>query len=299
MTAILETSGLTKRYGARTSVNNLSITVNEGDIYGFLGLNGAGKTTTIRMVLNLIKPTAGSVRIFGKDVRRHFLEIARDVGALVELPAFYPYLSAWKNLEVLRLATGGVSKNRIGEVLEMVRLADRAHDRVRSYSQGMRQRLGIAQALLARPRLVILDEPTNGLDPHGMKYFREMIQELNKKEGATFLISSHLLHEIELSATRVAIIKEGNLVIEETVSNILARTVNSVRIRAHPAKEAAAVAGKMEGVQQCVALDDGALQVFLDRSRFAHLNAELHRNNLEVSEFAPVKMSLEEYFLSR
>src|SRR5436190_16328763 len=199
MVAVLQTQGLSKRFGAFQAVQDLNLEVQEGDIYGFLGLNGAGKTTTMRMILRLIRPTAGRVAIFGRDIRSDFIGIMKQVGSLVELPAYYPYLSAVKNLEILRLASGGVPVSRIAEVLDLVGLASRMHDRVGTYSQGMRQRLGIAMAFLAKPRLVFLDEPTNGLDPQGINHIRGMIKELNRKDGVTFVISSHLLHEIELT----------------------------------------------------------------------------------------------------
>src|SRR5688572_10780042 len=165
MSAVLETEGLTRKFGRFVAVDGLNLRVEEGDIYGFLGLNGAGKTTSIRMCLRLIRPTAGRVRLFGKDLHKSFISIMSQVGALVELPAYYPHLSARTNLEILRIMTPGVERARVDEVLELVGLGARRDSKVRTFSQGMRQRLGIAMALLPRPRLVILDEPTNGLDP--------------------------------------------------------------------------------------------------------------------------------------
>lgn len=299
MPTVLKTEGLTKEFGVRSVVNGLDMEVEAGDIYGFLGLNGAGKTTTIRMILNLIKPTSGKVYIFGKEVRKHFLEVIKDVGALVELPAFYPYLSAYKNMEVLRLACSNVPARRIDETLEMVGLASRKHDRVRTYSQGMRQRLGIAQALLANPRLVILDEPTNGLDPQGINSIREMIKTLNRSEGVTFIISSHLLHEIEITATRVGIIKEGKLLIQDSVDNLLARTARTVSLRASPAQKIKEIVSGKSWIEKCVEKEDGSFTLHLDPANSARLNAELVNNGVEVSELSPVKLSLEEFFLAQ
>src|SRR6185295_4155627 len=176
MVSVLQTEGLTKHFGQFKAVEDLNLDVQEGDLYGFLGPNGSGKTTSMRMILRLIRPTADRVEMFGEDVQADFIGIMERVGALVELPAYYPYLSAVKNLEVLRLISGNVPEARIPEILDTVGLASRMHDRVRTYSQGMRQRLGIAMALLAKPRLVFLDEPTNGLDPEGINHIRQVIQ---------------------------------------------------------------------------------------------------------------------------
>src|SRR5579863_4199000 len=185
MVALLQTEGLTKHFGSFPAVQDLNLEVQEGDLYGFLGPNGSGKTTTMRMILRLIRASSGRVFMFGRDTRTRFIEIMRQVGALVELPAYYPYLSAVENLEILRLVSGDTPASRIPEILETVGLASRMRDRVRTYSQGMRQRLGIAMALLTRPKLVFLDEPTNGLDPQGINQMRQVILDLNQKEGVT------------------------------------------------------------------------------------------------------------------
>jgi ABC-2 type transport system ATP-binding protein len=294
---ILETRGLTKRFGRIRAVQDVDLRVEEGDIYGFLGLNGAGKTTTIRMILQLIRPTAGAVAVFGKEMGRHFIEIMRRVGALVELPAYYPFLSARKNLELLALASGGVPNGRIREVLELVGLAERMDDRVGTYSQGMRQRLAIAMALLARPKLVILDEPTNGLDPHGINHIREAIQRLNREEGVTFVISSHLLHEVEITCNRVGIIKEGKLIVQDTVQNLLASSVSQVRLECEPRDTA-------EGVLRGLGLKprtlpDGAFRFYAGRADLPNVTRELVAAGVRVFSLHPERMSLEEFFLSR
>jgi ABC-type multidrug transport system ATPase subunit len=298
MVAVLETSGLTKHFGKLKAVQDLDLQVQEGDIYGFLGLNGSGKTTTMRMILRLIRPTAGRVSIFGQDVQKDFIAIMRRVGSLVELPAYYPYLSAVKNLEILRLATGGLPASRIPEVLETVGLRDRMHDRVGTYSQGMRQRLGIAMALLPRPRLVFLDEPTNGLDPQGMNHIRDVIQELNRKEGVTFLLSSHLLHEVEITCTRVGIIKEGRMVLQDTMRAILARTVTGVRIVCDQAQKAGALLKAQPWTREVRADPAGGLRAECESSRFAEINALLLGSGIQVSELSPVRQTLEDFFLS-
>jgi ABC-type multidrug transport system ATPase subunit len=299
MVAVLQTEGLTKHFGAFKAVQDLNLEVREGDLYGFLGPNGSGKTTSMRMILRLIRPTAGRVLIFGEDVGANFIGIMRKVGALVELPAYYPYLSAVQNLEILRLASGGVLASRIPEVLEEVGLGTRMHDRVRAYSQGMRQRLGIAMALLARPRLVFLDEPTNGLDPEGINHIREVIQELNRKEGVTFVISSHLLHEVELTCNRIGMIKEGKLIVQDRLDSIIARTVDGLHITADPPARAIALLKGREGLREVREEADGRIRIHCDASRFAELNAFLVGNGVTVSELTPARKTLEEFFLSQ
>lgn len=299
MSVVLRTEGLTKHFGRFRAVQDLNLEVREGDVYGFLGLNGAGKTTSLRMMLRLIRPTAGRVTFFGMDVRDHFIEIMRRVGALIELPAAYPYLSAAANLEILRKVAGGIPRSRIEEVLDLVGLRDRMHDKVRTYSQGMRQRLGIAMALLGRPRLVLLDEPTNGLDPHGINHIREVIREMNRREGVTFLISSHLLHEVEITCNRVGILKEGRLLLEDTVSRILARTVSGLRVEADPADRALEALRREAWVEEAHPDGAGGLRVKCDPSRFADVNALLVRAGVAVRELSPVRQTLEEFFLSQ
>ncbi len=299
MVAILKTEGLTKHFGRLQAVEDVDLDVQEGDIYGFLGLNGAGKSTTIRLILRLMRPTRGRVAVFGRDNRTDFIEIMKQVGSLVELPAYYPYLSAWKNLEILRLATGGVPRFRIEEVLQTVGLLDRMHDRVGTYSQGMRQRLGIAMALLPRPRLVILDEPTNGLDPHGINHIRGVIQSLNREEGVTFLISSHLLHEVEITCNRVGIIKEGRLILQDTMAGILARTVSGLSVRCDPVPRAIEVLGAQPWIQEAKEDGQGGILVRCDPSHFAQVNAVLQQAGAAVSELTPVRQTLEEFFLSQ
>src|SRR5688572_9099049 len=299
MVAVLETEGLTRRFGRLVAVDGLNLRVEEGDIYGFLGLNGAGKTTTIRMCLRLIRPSSGRVRIFGQDLRSSFISIMSRVGALVELPAYYPHLSARTNLEILRILTPGIEPSRIDKVLEMVGLAHRRDSAVRTYSQGMRQRLGIAMALLPRPRFVILDEPANGLDPQGIADIRNVLKEINQRDGVTLLISSHLLHEVEITCTRVGIIKSGRLVEQETIEAILAKAGTTVRIEASAPERALEVAKTLDYVQGAAADGDGVVKIRVAPERRADLNAELVKAGVQVSAFTPEQMTLENYFLSR
>ena len=299
MTAVLETEGLTRRFGRLLAVDDLNLRVGEGDIYGFLGLNGAGKTTTIRMCLRLIRPTSGRVRVFGQDLRSSFISIMSRIGALVELPAYYPHLSARMNLEILRVLSPGIERARIDEVLELVGLGARRDSAVRTFSQGMRQRLGIAMALLPRPRFVILDEPANGLDPQGIADIRAVLTDLNRREGVTILISSHLLHEVEVTCTRVGILKSGRLVEQESVEAILAKAGTAVRIEADPVERVLEIVRAMPYVQGAASDGDGAVTVRVAPEKRAELNAELVKAGVKVSGFVPERMTLENYFLSR
>jgi len=299
MSAVLETEGLTRRFGKFLAVDGLNLRVEEGDVYGFLGLNGAGKTTTIRMCLRLIRPTSGRVKLFGQDLRTSFISSMKQVGALVELPAYYPHLSARTNLEILRLLTPGIEASRVDQVLELVGLGARRNSSVRTFSQGMRQRLGIAMALLPRPRLVILDEPANGLDPQGIADIRGVLKDLNQKDGVTLLISSHLLHEVELTCTRVGILKAGKLVDQETVEAIRMKAGTAVRIEADPAPRALEIALALPWVEGAASDGEGTVKVRVPPERRAELNAELVKAGVKISGFVPEQMTLENYFLSR
>ncbi|WP_054956958.1 ABC transporter ATP-binding protein [Paenibacillus dakarensis] len=226
---VIQTKGLYKIYRNRTAVNNLDLKIARGDIYGFLGPNGAGKTTTIRMLLGLIKPTRGSIQLFGKDLTKDKMNILRRTGSLVEYPSYYGHLSAVDNLEALRRIIGG-PKSRISEVLSIVGLTNDAKRLVKGYSLGMKQRLGIAAALLGNPELLILDEPTNGLDPSGIQEIRELIKDMPKQHGITVLISSHLLSEVEQMAGRVGIIREGQLVFQDTIQSLISQSSSGMRL---------------------------------------------------------------------
>src|SRR4051794_19978970 len=212
----IEVRGLVKRYGEITAVDDVDLTVNAGDVFGYLGPNGAGKTTSLRMMLGLIRPTAGSVRLFGGDPQIS-VRALEGVSGFVEAPTFYPYLSGRRNLELYAGLDGGDAAGRIDGVLDTVQLTDRAKDKVKGYSHGMKQRLGIASALLRDPRLLLLDEPTTGLDPAGMRDMRRLIRRL-ADEGMTVLLSSHLLGEVEEICNRVAIVRRGSVVYEGSLA---------------------------------------------------------------------------------
>src|SRR6266516_4334212 len=217
---VLRTRNLSKQYGKRLAVDNLNLEVHRGEIFGFLGPNGAGKTTTIRMALGLIAPTSGSIEILGRDVFAHRAQVLPRVGALVETPALYSYLSGRNNLRAVASVLGGVPKARLDAVLELVGLGIRQKDRVRTYSLGMKQRLGVAIALLQDPDVLVLDEPANGLDPAGIVEMRDLMHRLSA-EGKTVFISSHLLTEVQQICTRVAIIHLGKLITESTIEDLI------------------------------------------------------------------------------
>lgn len=237
MEIVVQTNDLSKKFGSAYAVNNLNLKIPKGEIYGFLGPNGAGKSTTIRMLLGLMKPTFGEVQVFGKNLNKHRKQILRKVGALVENPSYYPHLTAYENLEVLRKILG-VPQKRIVEVLDIVKLSEVAHKKVKGFSLGMKQRLGIAASLLNQPQLLILDEPTNGLDPAGIIEIRELIQRLPEEYGMTVIISSHLLSEIEQVATRVGVIHKGKMIFQDTIESMMSLAKPQVRIRVEDTEQA-------------------------------------------------------------
>jgi ABC-2 type transport system ATP-binding protein len=219
---LIEIENLRKQYGNFTAVDNIGLNVVRGDVYGFLGPNGAGKSTTIRMMLSLVKPTSGSIKIFGKPLNENRNEILRNIGCIIEKPDFYLYLSALKNLELFGAISGKkITRQKIYETLELVGLSGRGNDLVKTFSHGMKQRLGIAQTLLHDPELIVLDEPTTGLDPQGIIDIRHLILRLKKELGKTIVLSSHILSEVELIASRMIIINKGRAVVEGSVDDLL------------------------------------------------------------------------------
>ncbi len=297
MDAAIQTVGLTKRFGKRTAVDGLDLEVRRGQIFGFLGPNGAGKSTTIRLLLGLLRADGGQAHVLGCEVVRERLRFAGRVGALVEEPAFYDHLSGRKNLEVLACLSGSRDGQRIDQVLELVGLADRQRDKVGAYSHGMRQRLGIAQALLPRPELVILDEPATGLDPKGLVEVRELMRFLCDEEGMTIFLSSHLLHEVELICSHVGVVSQGLLIAQGRVAELLARTETHLEVSVDDVESAAAVARELPYVDN-VAVTDGRLRVALGAESAADLNSALVAAGVRVSALAPARSSLEETYLS-
>lgn len=294
---ILRTLNLSKRFGQRWAVADLNLAVEPGQIFGFLGPNGAGKSTTIRMLLALIKPSRGSYEFFGQDAHRKGARVLRKIGALVEKPDFYLYLSAARNLQMLGELSGGVSRQRIAEVLDIVKLRDRIGDKVKNYSHGMRQRLGIAQAILNDPELIILDEPTTGLDPVGIKEIRELIVGLARDFGKTIFLSSHLLHEVEQTCTHMAIIDNGKLVVQGAVHDLLKATDFFItEIIVDDPERARAILTSETRIDK-ITLAENALKVHASDEARPEIIERLVQNGLKVSAVIP-RTSLEDYYLS-
>ena len=292
---ILSIKNLSKSFGKRKAVNNLSFDIKEGETFGFLGPNGAGKSTAIRSMLALIKPDEGDIEIFGKSVMKQKNSALQGVGALVERPDFYEYLSAHQNLSLLA-TMDNVSKKRIDEVLAIVGLTDRRDDKVKAYSQGMKQRLGIAQALLCDPKLLILDEPTNGLDPRGMKEVRDLIRNLSQ-EGITILLSSHILHEVEQVCTAMAIINLGKLIKIGSVHDLLNESDTSItEIKAVPLINAKKVLESLDYISN-ITESDRLFKVRIANNNLKKLTRDLVNADINVSAIIP-RTSLEDYFLS-
>ena len=294
---ILQTRQLGKQYGKRWAVKNLNLEVRRGDVFGFLGPNGAGKSTTIRMILSLIKPTTGETELFGYSLKFRRSDALRRVGGIVEKPDFYLYLSAYKNLEIIGALSGGTEKKRILEVLDLVGLANRTFDSVKTYSHGMKQRLGIAQALLSDPELVILDEPTNGLDPQGMKEVRDLIVHLSRDQKKTIILSSHLLNEIEQVANRMVIINNGELVVQGDVGELLDEGEKYVVIQANPQEKVEFVLKEQKDIIKNYTIHDEKFEVNMDFADIPMLNKSLVGAGIDVQALIP-KRSLEDLFLS-
>jgi ABC-type multidrug transport system ATPase subunit len=287
---LVQTKDLTKRYGNVRAVDRLNLAVRPGEVYGFLGPNGAGKTTTLRMLLGLVRASSGTAAVLGRAPGDP--ETLVRVGALVEEPAFYPYLSGRDNLRVLaRFAR--IGEHGMDEVLDAVDLLGRANDRVKTYSQGMRQRLGVAATLLKDPDLLILDEPTNGLDPAGMTDMRALIRRLGSGDR-TVLLSSHLLSEVEQVVDRVGVISHGSLIVEGAVDEIRGR--GSVLVRAEPLSAARERVERLLGSER-VKVVDGTLRLDSEPSRLSQINRELVLAGVAVSELRPVERTLEDVFL--
>lgn len=292
----LMTRGLTRRFGSRTAVDDLSIEVQEGDTYGFLGPNGAGKTTAIRCILGLIKKDAGDVAIFGETG----LAARRHVGAMVETPAFHKWMSGRANLERAVAFAGVGDRSDIDRALDLVGLRGREEEPVGTYSLGMRQRLGIARALVGRPRLLILDEPTNGLDPRGMKEVRDLLANLARTEKLTIFISSHLLSEIEALCSRVGIIEDGRMIAEGQVEELVAgrSSVQEVDVAAVDMAALGQTITRLEGVSLIGDGVEGRLRLGLEGRTVPELNRALLDAGVEVEALVPVQKSLEDLFLA-
>lgn len=295
---LVKVSHLSKKFRGKTVVDDLSFTVNEGDVFGFLGQNGAGKSTTIRMLLSLVHPSSGEMELFGMNLRNERKKILQQVGAVIEKPDLYKYLTGYENLSLFARMSGiRPAKKDLINQLEMVGIADRAQDKVRTYSQGMKQRLGIAVALMHNPRLIILDEPTNGLDPQGIADMRNLILHLSRHLKKTIIVSSHLLHEIEQICTRMLIIDKGKKMAEGEVASLIdpERSIVEAEV-SDPVSAAALIRNTRWGshLQQTLST---SLLFQIPKYQIPELNRDLVQHNINVLSLQ-AKNSLEAYFLS-
>ena len=291
----VEARGLVKRYGDIVAVDHVDLRVEPGDVYGYLGPNGAGKTTSLRMLLGLIRPTDGAAKLFGRDPLYDGARALEGVAGFVEAPRFYPYLTGRKNLELLAAFDGRDASGRVDEALDTVELADRAKDKVGGYSHGMRQRLGIAAALLRDPRLLLLDEPTTGLDPPGMRDMRTLIGQLSER-GVTVLLSSHQLAEVEEMCNRVAIIRSGQIIHEGMLAELKRTAGGGFRLRSTDAARAVRVCEAQDGITQ-VRLDGHEVRFSAASDEaVAALSTALVQAGVAITTLAPTGATLEELF---
>ncbi len=294
---VIKVEHLAKSFGSFQAVKDVSFTVSRGDVFGFLGPNGAGKSTTIRCLLSLIKPNAGNIELFGKSYTNSRSEILSKIGSIIEKPDFYKYLSAQKNLEIFaRISGASVSKSQIGEMLEFVGLAGRGGDKIGGFSHGMKQRLGIAQTLLHQPDLIILDEPTTGLDPQGIVEIRNLILRLKNEQNKTILLSSHQLSEIELIANRMVIINKGKSIVEGEVQDLLNAQELVVHLEVDVVEKAKQVISTHFSNAQFVGETATELEVAIEKSQVPNLNKALIENGVQVFALEP-KRKLEDFFM--
>ncbi|EIA21631.1 ABC transporter ATP-binding protein [Listeria fleischmannii] len=287
----LEVKQVSKKIKKRMIISDISFQVKPGEIFGFLGPNGAGKTTTIRMLVGLMKPSSGTILIGGYDIRKDFKKAMQNLGSIVENPEFYPFLTGEENLAYFARMDNSIPKERIQEVAALVHMEGRLKDRVSTYSLGMRQRLGIAQALLSKPKLLILDEPTNGLDPSGIHEMRDFIETLVKETGISVLVSSHLLAEIELLCDRVAIMTEGKIILTDTTQHLL-ESREQIRIEAEPQNAARDILSSYTDV-----LENGPFLDMKKSNDVSFWNQKLVENGILVHRIERLKPSLEDLFL--
>jgi ABC-2 type transport system ATP-binding protein len=293
--APIEVRGLCKSYGELIAVDDVDLTVEAGDVFGYLGPNGAGKTTSLRMMLGLIAPSAGSVRLFGRDPQAS-VRALKGVAGFVEAPSFYPYLSGRTNLDLLAALDGDGAASRVGEALEIVGLSHRAKDKVGAYSHGMRQRLGIAAALLRQPRLLLLDEPATGLDPGGMRDMRDLIRNLSG-QGMTVLLSSHLLTEVEELCNRVAIVREGRVAYQGSLAELRRQAGSGYLLRTTDGDRARRVAEAQDGIGDVRAVPGAGLTFSAEReSAVSALSLALAESGALALELSPRHATLEDLF---
>jgi len=294
---VIKVEHLAKSFGSFQAVKDVSFTVGRGDVFGFLGPNGAGKSTTIRCLLSLIKPDAGKIELFGKTYSKSRSQILSKIGSIIEKPDFYKYLSAQKNLEIFaRISGASVSKSQIGEMLEFVGLSGRGGDKIGGFSHGMKQRLGIAQTLLHQPDLIILDEPTTGLDPQGIVEIRNLILRLKNEQNKTILLSSHQLSEIELIANRMVIINKGKSIVEGEVQDLLNAQELVVYLELDNVIKSKEVIKSHFPMAQLISESANELELAIEKIQVPNLNKALIDNDVKVFALEP-KRKLEDFFM--
>ncbi|MBJ8052787.1 MULTISPECIES: ABC transporter ATP-binding protein [Bacillus] len=296
MTMILSVRDVKKVIGKKTLVEDISFDVKQGEVFGFLGPNGAGKTTTIRMLVGLIKATEGTISIGGYSIKENFREAMRQIGSIVENPELYTYLTGWENLKQFARMLGDISDERIIEIAKMVHLDERIHDKVKTYSLGMKQRLGIAQALLGNPKLLILDEPTNGLDPAGIRELREFIHKLVKEENMSVFISSHLLSEVQMICDRVAIIHKGKMITVAPIEELIKTASDRVEWVVTPISKAKDMLDAAEEVEEVI-IEDERLLCRMDVASINVWNKHFVENEIDVHSVKELVFTLEDLFI--
>jgi ABC-2 type transport system ATP-binding protein len=296
MESLVQIRDVKKRIGKKDIIKGLSFNVYSGEVFGFLGPNGAGKTTTIRMMMGLMSITEGEIIISGKSITNDYSDAIQYVGGIVENPEMYKFLTGYQNLIHFARMHKGITKQRIEEVIELVGLQNRIHDKVKTYSLGMRQRLGLAQALLHRPKLLILDEPTNGLDPAGIREIRDYLRKLAREEGLAVIVSSHLLSEMEMMCDRIAIIQQGSLIDVKSINDFVAEQKSDVHVfTCKPAEEAIRILKNDFGVLT-QKTNDG-IEVTVETEQIPHIVKKMVENNVQIFGISPMKKTLEDRFL--
>lgn len=297
MDSILKTYGLTKKYKNCTAVDSLNMTIRQGDIYGFLGENGAGKTTTIRMVMGLIKKTGGEIELFSQKFSNKNRDVLKRIGSMIEYPGFYPNLTAKENLDIHRRMMGIQDKACIKDALKITGIQDVSDKKVKEFSLGMKQRLGISRAILHHPEFLILDEPTNGLDPRGIKEIRELILDLNEKQGITFLISTHILSEIQQMATKIGIINRGILLEEISYDELQKRNRHYINLKVNDDRKASFILENKLDINDYEIWEKNVIRIYEKLDKISDVNKVLVSNDIEVKEIGIRLDNLEDYFL--
>lgn len=296
---VLKTYNITKKYGEQLAVDNVNMTIKKGDIYGFIGQNGAGKTTLIRLITGLIHKIGGEIELLGANEENELNKARTMVGSLIETPSFYTNMTARENLEVSRLVRSIPGKKCIDEVLELVGLKDVEKKKVKNFSLGMRQRLGIANALMGNPKLLILDEPINGLDPMGIVEIRELLKKINKEKDMTILISSHILSELSELATTYGIISNGKLIEEITAKQLSEKCRQYIDLKVDDTARAVILLERELGISDYEVLEDSNIKVFSNLDNVGEVNSLLSRSGIIVESISVKGENLEEYFMNK